>query len=226
MVDLIDHLKSFNRNEPFYVLTYALGWLHDCKEPTLQLGKLFRKELECKFPVKIPQDNVFVATEYHLNWIHASLYLASCKGAMPDNIRDANSLIENNQQDVDLLIAFQAGDKYHLIFVEGKGYSTTTRGHENFGKKENGELKIINKFRRLKQIVEYHKGRLPVAIEPYFCLISGDESKEHTKRILTCIEKSLDISAKWVELPLPKDKLVVGRVNPYPIKPICASSGC
>ena len=229
MEDLIKILESFNRKERFYLLTYALGLSQDCKEPTLKLGKPFREALECKLLVRIPEDKVFVATDYHLNWIHASLYAASCGDKMPSSISGRDYLIQDSQQDVDLLMAFQTGAKYHLIFVEAKGY--TSKRYANFGereKKENGGgLKVINKFRRLKQIIDYHKDKQPVAIEPHFCLMSGNKSR-NLEKIQDAIKTCLDISVKWLELPLPKNKWVVESLNgncPRLTK-ICPSSDC
>ena len=204
---LIDILESFNRKERFYLLTYALGQLPDHGEPKIELGKRLWDDLKGKLCLPTPKGKVFVAMDYHLNWIHASLYAASSSGCVPSCIPNGNCLIENNQQDVDLLIAFETDDgKYHLIFVEAKGYNSS--GYARFEKNE-----LIPKFNRLKAILNCHECRQFPKVKSYFCLMSRQEY-EGVDGLRNQISSSdLEISAKWIELPLPKNKRVVKSLN-------------
>ena len=66
--------------------------------------------------------------DYHLDWIEMALYLAE-RGEFPDETPFRNEHfpdINRNQQDVDLLIAFEGGAAgeatTHVVLIEAKAY--------------------------------------------------------------------------------------------------------
>ena len=74
-------------------------------------------------------DCAYVATDYHLDWVFASLFLAERGvdlngewGGPFLRIKDEISANEG-QLDIDLLIAYSEGKKCHLLFLEAKGDS-------------------------------------------------------------------------------------------------------
>ena len=66
MSAFIDYLVSFNRKERFFLVGTALG------KPTFQLDSAFSQRLSSRFALKVPAD-AFVAMDYHLDWIYASV---------------------------------------------------------------------------------------------------------------------------------------------------------
>ena len=108
---LIEHLRSFNRKERFFLLRHTLG------VSTFRLHRGFRERLGGKLGLSIP-DDAYVAMDYHLDWLQMALYLARLP-AQQETIRN-EGLIEANQQDIDLLVAFDAAATTHIVLVEAK----------------------------------------------------------------------------------------------------------
>jgi len=68
MTTLMEHLESFNRKERFFLIGDARG------NRAFQLSADFRARLSEAFGIE-PPSSAFVAMDYHLDWIHASLFL-------------------------------------------------------------------------------------------------------------------------------------------------------
>lgn len=198
MADLIKILESFNRKESYFLLAQALG------NPKFRLSRNFRlmlgKELGFdKEGFEIPPD-AFVGMEYHLNWVHASLVLKYCNEVDDAVNHLRNGAATGSKEDVDLLIAFPDDDgrRYHLIFIEAKGYETD--GFAPFIKKQ-----LVSKIKRLKKILGPN-GTLFPNVESYVCLMSGYEPLNlNDKNWPTWRGHPL----KWLELPLPCERYFV-----------------
>lgn len=67
--------------------------------------------------VVVPAD-AFVAMDYHLDWICVALTLA--RGASEDAVHPNDGGITGNQEDVDLLVAYEAQGATHLVLLEAK----------------------------------------------------------------------------------------------------------
>ena len=123
MSQVIQALRSFDRKERFAVLREVLRF--DSETP--RLDRRFREKLSDCIGVSVPE-HAFLAMDYHLDWIDVALYLVSKQGIRPKtpfpNERSPN--INENQQDVDLLIAFEADGtgeaSTHLVHIEAKAY--------------------------------------------------------------------------------------------------------
>ncbi len=115
MSHFISHLKAFNRKERFILLKRTLG------QDTFSLDSSFRKEVECLIDCSVP-DDAFVAMDYHLNWLHiASKYRnTSLPSSVPNDLFPPDQKAQLNQQDIDLLVAFQDGSDERIILVEAK----------------------------------------------------------------------------------------------------------
>ena len=152
MSDLITHLRSFNRKERFILLQEALG------ADTFCLDDDFRKRLGEAVGVTIPAD-AFVAMDYHLDWIQMSLYLAATPAPPSPIPNDNDDLFKANQEDVDLLVAFDSAATTHLVLVEAKMETRWT----------NSQLR--SKAERLRRI--FGTGRPGTGLaKPYFVLAS------------------------------------------------------
>ena len=118
MTNLIEILESFNRKERFFLIQEAAG------EETFSLSEDYRQKLADAIGVdKIPCC-AFVAMDYHLDWLHASLLLACGKADEEEPFCNDIGVSTGNQQDIDLLVAFNSEEVYHLILVEAKAYSS------------------------------------------------------------------------------------------------------
>ena len=159
MSHLLDHLRAFNRKERFYLLEEALKG-----DSTFRLDAGYRKRLGDKIGVPVPAD-AYVAMDYHLDWIQMALYLAATpKPPSPIPNRD-NDLFAANQEDVDLLVAFDRGRPTHLVLVEAKLETGWTNSQLN------------SKAERLGRI--FADGRRGVDLaRPHFVLTSPKESSD------------------------------------------------
>ena len=112
-------------------------------------------------------------------------------------------IIKGTQEDVDLLVAFKAGETFHLILVEAKAYSGWTN------------KQLLSKAKRLRTIFG-ENGNKWSDVQPYFCVMSPKES-EGLKR--ECLPKWMLYNGnqlQWLPLRLPKSKRrVVSRDDEY-----------
>ena len=197
MPDLIEILESFNRKERFFLVAQAL--YEEREDPKFELSDAFREKLGTKVGIIIPTEKVFVAMDYHLNWVHASLVLFHYSEESDSvSLLNLEGTIEGNQRDIDLLVAFYNGDKYHLIFVEAKAYDGD--GYAGFGK---GEL--VKKVERLEKIINLDKESGHQDVETYFCLMSGYKPQNLTKDWPEWNGKPL----LWMPLSLPENRYVL-----------------
>ncbi len=109
MSGLIEHLRSFNRKERFILLREVLG--------SDTLGDVFRRRLADCTGVAVPAD-AFVAMDYHLDWLQMALYLAATPSP-PERISN-DQLVSGNQEDADLLVAFDVDSTTHVVLIEAK----------------------------------------------------------------------------------------------------------
>ena len=202
MDDLIAILESFNRKERFFLIAQALG------NPGFELSTGFREKLAKavgldRQGIEIPAC-AFAAMDYHLNWVHASLVLAYYTGGQERIDRLNTEAIEQNQEDVDLLVAFKddAGT-HHLIFIEAKGYNTDGMSD---GLSDLDKDQLESKAGRLNLILE-PDGILYPNVKPHFCLMSGKKP--------ACIPPKW---GNWLELSLPTERLVVRLKDPRILK--------
>ena len=108
-MSLVDRLKSFNRKERFILLHHVLGY----EEDSFCLGDRFHEELARELDLHVP-DDAFVAMDYHIDWLQMAI-------SHPQGIVYNKGLVDGNQEDIDLLIAFQSRSRTHVVLVEAKG---------------------------------------------------------------------------------------------------------
>lgn len=196
MSNLIELLERFNRKERYFLIGQALGSAGLC------LSEDFRCRIGGKIGVSVPP-NAFTAMDYHLDWIASSL---SChmKGDDPDGypiFPNKDRRVVGNQQDTDLLIAFEEGEKYHLVFLEAKGYETWS------------DVQLLKKASRLEGIFGDDGKKYP-EVTPHFCMMSPREPS--IPRMVTSRwpdwMKDNGIPV-WIKLCLPDDRLKVTRCD-------------
>lgn len=156
MNSVIDNLKSFNRKERFYLVGAALG------NPEFKLDPHFQDNLSSQLGITIPP-GTFVAMDYHIDWIYASIFL-SVHGEAGQPFPGVSPLIAASQEDVDLLIAFEEASITHLIFLEAKGVMYFSN------------QQLSSKAARLKRIFE-DAVVARAEVKPYFAIVSPAEPK-------------------------------------------------
>lgn len=180
MSTLIDHLRSFNRKERFILLREALG------EQTFHLAQGFRARLSETIDTAIPVD-AFVAMDYHLDWIQMALYLTATPA--PQWPAPNSGMVEGNQQDVDLLVAFDEGDaQTHLILLEAKAETGWTN------------KQMDEKARRLRRI--FGDGPGIGFVTPHFVLVSPRRPRRLRSHDWPDW-MTVDREPRWMNLQLP-----------------------
>ena len=143
-VSVIERLNWFNRKERDHLAKLAY-----CGSSRLELSAKFRSDLESVLgpaSIKIPEDDgVFFGMDYHLNWLFCAIW-ASHK--LPDEnsayenpqgywrlpkrrkkkdektvvVHDTVRLLEQNQEDVDFIVAFHqpSDNRLKVILIEAK----------------------------------------------------------------------------------------------------------
>lgn len=195
MQGLVEQLRRFNRKERFYLVGQALG------KPHFELSDEFRKAVEAQALLTIPVD-ALVAMDYHLNWIHAALLIC---GGVPGPVwaHGIDPMIAGNQEDADLLIAFDDGPLTHLILVEAKGATGWT----------NKQMK--SKSDRLRAIFGRNAERHP-GVQPHFVLASPRRPQQLAVKTWPSWMKDNERSDEpvhWIRLPMPQDLQQITRCD-------------
>ncbi len=150
----IAKLESFNRKERFFLVGWALG------NREFRLAPAFRRGISSVLSLDVPRD-AFVAMDYHLDWIYASAFLSPTDEA--ESIHsNTNGLVSGRQEDMDLVVAFDAGETAHIIMVEAKGVTGWTN------------KQATSKARRLEAIFGQRGDTWP-HIRPHFVIVSPRE---------------------------------------------------
>jgi len=122
---LVSYLPKFNRKERYYLIRQVL----DAENPyAFDFGLLFKSEIEDMLGLRFGQQ-LMTAVDYHLDWIHACLYLAR-NGLNLDELPPTlgrravdHSDISGTQEDIDMLATFAKPEKdfVHMLMIEAKG---------------------------------------------------------------------------------------------------------
>lgn len=195
----IDYLRSFNRKERFLLIGTALG------NPKFRLGTKFRKRLGDRFALEVPS-NAFVAMDYHLDWIYASAYLSHQGVNDSDKHPNPDKLVSGNQEDVDLIVAFDAGETTHLIMLEAKAETAWSN------------KQMDSKAERLTAIFGRGGHRFP-QLRPCFGLMSPRPPGQLNTGSWPSWMRDSEGSPWWMELTMPPGRKKVTRWDDSPKPP-------
>ena len=205
MDDLLKILESFNRKERFFLVAQALGQMRGDGKPAFTLSPAFKEKLEEKVGVTVPEEpeKVFVAMDYHLNWVHASLVLSHPEkyGESPFR-RDPDIVRPRDQEDVDLLVAFEEKSIFNLIFIEAKAYDDGKLA--GYSRKEPSD-QLSRKVRRLKLIFDSY-GKDFSDVKPRLCLALGKEPEVRSVEHWPKWALEPDGKPNYLKLDLPSDR--------------------
>ena len=203
--DLIELLDRSNRKERYFLICNALGIDKLC------LDDKFRKKLGTKLGIDIPP-NAGVWMDYHLDWLAAAItkwHNPSRNDIYCNPVQDEydkgnkDKLVQGNQEDIDLLIAFKAEKHIHLVFLEAKGYSPW----------DNKQME--SKTKRLEKIFG-QEGTCHDYVKPHFCLVSPSEPKKlETKYWPKWMKKDCSNPYYWLRLNLNYPRLRVTRSDSH-----------
>ena len=180
--EFITYLRRFNRKERFFLVGWALG------NREFRLAPAFRRGISSVLSLDVPRD-AFVAMDYHLDWIYGSAFLSATDDA--EGIHsNMDGLVSGSQEDMDLVVAFHAGESAHLIMVEAKGVTAWTN------------KQATSKARRLEAIFGQGGDRWS-HICPHFVIVSPREPQG-----LECSRwpgwmKRSDGRPYWVKMKIP-----------------------
>lgn len=189
----IDTLESFNRKERFFLVGYALG------NPRFELSETFTTALGEAVGFRIPS-GTGAFMDYHLDWLDAAAFLHSASfvevSQYQNDRLDENNLPARintgNQEDVDLVIAFQDGENARVLLIEAKGDTSW------------GNRQLLSKAKRLKNIFGDDGTRVPSVI-PTSVLTSPRNSMAI---VSSCWPEWMRRGGAplWMELPWPKGR--------------------
>ncbi len=186
----IANLESFNRKERFFLVGWALG------NREFRLSPAFRRELSSSLDLDVPAES-FVAMDYHLDWVYASAFLAAT-GDTNTVHPNRDGLVTGIQEDMDLVVAFSAGDTVHLIMVEAKGVTAWTN------------KQAASKARRLKAIFGQRGDTWP-HIRPHFVIVSPREPEGLDCGSWSGWMKRDDGHPYWMRMEIPSGLLRITR---------------
>jgi hypothetical protein len=112
MSKFIELLRTLNRKERFYLVGFALD------KPSFTLGDDFRSLIQREFEEDVPV-NAFVAMDYHFSWLYAAAVLSGTSEDRP--FPSGGGIERGNQEDIDLLVAFDRGNDTTVLILEAKG---------------------------------------------------------------------------------------------------------
>ena len=189
MPGLIELLESFNRKERFFLISQAVG--------EFQLSHDFGRELAKAIKVDVPH-GAFTAMDYHLEWLTAALHAYECGDV--DKIFDnpLQQVIKGNQEDADLLVAFEGSGDWHIVLIEAKGATGWTNAQ------------MQSKASRLGQIFGFEGDRYP-GVVPHFCLVSPRPPQQLKASAWPRWMSNDDGSYIWFPLKFPGRRRMVTR---------------
>ena len=151
---LIEWLEAFNRKERFFLVGNALG------NTNFNLSEEYRTKLHSVLGIHPPQHS-FVAMDYHLDWIHAGLFLSRSANQLNNVHENKVPIVTANQEDIDLLVAFEDLGVTHLLMIEAKAATGWTN------------KQTLSKADRLREMFGEGDGRKKYpGVKPSFCLTS------------------------------------------------------
>ena len=140
-MDLIDILKICNRKERYHVVNGVVGNMNN-------VSPKMRKAFDELWKITLPNSNIFVALDYHLDWISSSLFLYqggydirrgnkrievydnNNRKLRPQQFSNINSKVQNpnykitrsTHEDIDFIIVYkdEKTERYMIIMMEAK----------------------------------------------------------------------------------------------------------
>lgn len=182
MIGLIDQLRAFNAKERHWLIVRALGAPALAPSFAAEMGKVAETE--------IPAEEPWWAMDFHLDWVEAAIACVRGKGKKRIESPLPEGNLNANQEDVDLLVAWDGGPLTHLLFVEAKGVISVLN------------KRFRSKMLRLGRILGDEGERVP-GVRPHYVLVSPGEPRRLTLEDAPSRALRPDGHVRWSALPLP-----------------------
>jgi hypothetical protein len=185
---LINFIERLNRKERYFVIAHATG------TRDLVLGADIRDKISQQTGAEVPASaRLFV--DYHIDWLVASLRLAFDHPARL-SFKNTGQAVQGNQEDIDLLVAFEERSITHLVMIEAKAAVTWSLSQ------------VRSKVARLNSMFGKDGKQFPL-VKPHFLLLSP---RPPSPQVVKALPKWGDASKeRWMQLNYPKERLVVER---------------
>jgi hypothetical protein len=201
--NLIDWLDALNRKERFFLMKFALG------VRAAGTDSAFRSTVGGKIGLTIPPDCRWWI-DYHLDWLYAALVLKGASEPPPVSFPSPGFIsgvqgtepfnVNTNQEDTDLLLAFEHDGDVHLVLIEAKGDTAWTN------------KQIASKARRLRLIFG-EDGQRYSGVVPHFVITSPRPTQ---KLSVSGLPEWMAPggSVPWIKLPTPEKWTKIQRCDP------------
>jgi hypothetical protein len=202
---VIDWQELFNRKERYFLLQDALG-----KQP---LRPEFREKLGKKIGLDFPEHAKWWM-DYHFDWIFASLRLADTdphSSGLKDLVFESpdfggstgalSVFLNQNQEDVDLLVAFQDGEVTQLVLVEAKGATRFSNAQ------------LASKLHRMRIIFDAGAGWYRSDLQPHFVLTSPKRPRKLTGTAGLPDWLARDGVPRWIPMTFPENQAIIQRYD-------------
>jgi hypothetical protein len=187
MSTLVDFLERLNRKERYFVIAHATG------ARNLVIGHELQRQLGEVTGVEAPA-NARLFVDYHLDWLVASLRLAFDQPARL-SFRNTGQAVKGNQEDIDLLVAFEERAVTHLAMIEARASARWSMDQ------------LRAKVKRLNSIFGIVGDRFPLA-KPHFLLLSPVRPPAQVMKALPKWDRD-SARPQWMPLSYPKERLIV-----------------
>jgi len=125
---IIQNLRNFNRKERDHLIKFALSESPEHPQISKELWRAIRPK---DGPTRRPKPSeMFIGMDYHLNWLYAALMVPNDyqngiygqENRWPDSfeVSKKERPLKPNQEDVDLILAFQENDELYITLIEAK----------------------------------------------------------------------------------------------------------
>jgi len=192
-MDLVNILERLNRKERFFLFKLVID------KTSFVLSDDLLKRLQTVTSLTIPR-TAFFATDYHLDWLYAALTLYK-EQDMHGVFSITNVAVNNNQEDIDLIIAYKEEGYYQILLVEAKGTGSWTN------------KQLESKIRKLQAIFGAKLEQCPPDVQVRFVLASPKKPKRVKVSNWPSWVLSANGGVSWIPLDIPPDRLQFTRCD-------------
>lgn len=190
-MELLHVLERLNRKERFFLFKTVIN------DHCFTLSDRIRQQLQEQISLDIPR-TAFFAIDYHLDWLYAALMLHQSKDT--NKIYPTDDVhVNQNQEDIDLIIAYRDTEYYHIVLVEAKGTLTWTN------------KQLQSKVQKLQRIFGANFELCPPDVKLYFVLSSPRKPQRINVSEWPQWLFGNDGQLRWFQLEVPNDRLKITR---------------
>jgi hypothetical protein len=188
----LENLRRLYRDERSFLTSFV-------SETPGTLGASFRAALHSKLGIGVPED-AFLAFDYQISNLYAAAVLS---GEHPGVHRTGGGIERGNQEHIDLLLAWEAGDAIELLLIEAEGVNGWSA------------KRLLSRALWLGDVFGYDSGSQNFDfLRPHFA-IASPLAPSADLPTLEWPAWMLDAFGRpaWLELPVPNDLIKVTKTD-------------